>query len=246
MCLIIVKKKNVALDAAALFRSLEISSIKNNSGFGFAFKRDNQSFLSKGHKEVESLIEEIKKVGIRNKDELIVHLRNPSPGTGSNISNSQLAHPFVVTSDVKLLYQKRAFTKLPIFAHNGKISSFILPTYDPTSSDSFLFVKDVLSVPHMVEMMGYMYRKSNLKKLYNSLFDTNRFVIMKPNQSISLFGEWIEEKNLHYSNDSYKIVTRDTDDDDYSRHGLRSDHRLPFERLTSEKNLRSARMCDTM
>jgi predicted glutamine amidotransferase len=204
MCLIVLKKKGVPLDASFLFRGLKQSAIRNSSGCGYAYKRDNKIALSKGHESVDEMIEELKRVGIRKSDELLVHLRNPSPYTGA--AKPELCHPFVVTSNKEELDRKRYYGSKSVFAHNGKIDSDILynSTDVYTSSDSYLFVKHVLSSPHFVDIMHLLYRNKNTNKTYKKLFGTNKFAILRPKYSASTFGDFVEDRNLLFSNDSYK------------------------------------------
>lgn len=211
MCLIVLKKKGVQLDARFLFKSLKQSAVKNNSGCGFAIKRDNKIILSKGQNSVDDLIEEIKKAGIRKSDELLIHLRNPSPQTGKE--QSKLCHPFVVTSNEEELERKRYFGSKPVFAHNGRIDTDILYNHLDVyqTSDTYLFVKHVLSAPHFVDIMHLLYRNKNTTRIYKRLFgDNNKFVLLRPKYSASIFGTFLEEKDLFFSNDTYKIPERPT------------------------------------
>ena len=215
MCLIVVKKKNEVLNAPFLFKALRKSAVRNNSGFGFAFKRDNMNLVSKGQENLEEMIEEIKRVGIRKSDELIVHLRNPSPNTTR--AGHIVCHPFVVTDDVTVLNQRKEYTHRPVFAHNGRIDSEIIPNHNYTTSDSYLFVKEVLSKKYMVDMMNVLNRKEHYKPIFKRLFRDNKFVIMRPREMVSLFGEFIHDSGLWFSNDTYKDKDHDRDQNESFR-----------------------------
>lgn len=205
MCLIIVKKKGVSLNASFLFSSLYKSAVKNNSGFGYAFKRDNMIRLSKGHKTLTVMIDEIKKFGVRTNDEWMIHLRNPSPGTEDNPT---MSHPFVISSDPNVLKKSYYYGKVPVFSHNGRIGYDIIPTIEANkNSDSYAFVKNILSQNHMLDIMNLLYRNKNLNVLYKKLFGTDKFAIIRPKYSVTMFGEWEESEGLFFSNDSYKIPT---------------------------------------
>jgi hypothetical protein len=204
MCLIIVKKRGTKV-TSELYKSISRSyALRNKDGFGFSIKKPNSDiYISKGYLNLKSFILAIKSHRPSTGDELMIHLRKVSAGK-KNVEN---CHPYVCSDKHDEIIQEEGYVKKPVMSHNG---TFIKYSYDKDHSDTYLFVKNVLSDINMANILKYLNKKDYTSSI--SLFiQTSRVAIMYPNinkkfnNPLCMLGKWEfdELSGLYFSNTSY-------------------------------------------
>lgn len=188
MCIIVAKPEKVKLTQDRI-DILQECWINNPDGAGMMFPQDDSVFISKGFMEYEDFNDYIiKNKKLLNSKTVIFHFRFATHGE----TYSGNCHPFPVTSDVEELTMQETNATLAI-AHNGIIPN--MPK-NKTHSDSLIFVKDYLA-----PLEDKLFEKdfgNLLVKLTGS-----KFAIMSPTKT-TLMGEFIEDKEMYFSNTTYK------------------------------------------
>lgn len=200
MCLALLAPKGVLKNTEFLYNSIKTASYTNRDGMGFAFKRNSTKkvYISKGYKDVDEFIDSIKEKKLGLDDELIVHLRIGNKGS----VNTDMCHPFVVSSEDDEILQNDKFVTEPVFIHNGTL--FKYSEHNSKYSDTFFFSKKFMSHKPVQEFL-----KSD-SKLFSEIFkdhvSTSRFVFLFPGESNNAIkiGSFKEDNGYFFSNESYK------------------------------------------
>jgi hypothetical protein len=197
MCLIIVKKRGVSV-TAELYRSIARSyNLRNRDGLGFAIKKLDKIYISKGYEDLSDFIHALKSHSPKKSDELIIHLRKVSAGQKS-IEN---CHPYVCSQSIDEVTTEEGYVDRPVVAHNGTISLY---TYSKIYSDTVMFILEKLGKLGYPRVLKYLNKEE--PQLVSSLIGTSKLAIMFPmKETIGVIGRgWITEKNgLIFSNTSY-------------------------------------------
>jgi hypothetical protein len=106
-------------------------------------------------------------------------------------------HPFPVTKNKKLLRQTNLICQMAV-AHNGVLSQY---TEHKKYSDTQKFILDILAEEDIKNHLD----NEKIRKLINSFLGGDRLAILRNDGVIFIFGEWIEEGEILYSNSGYKV-----------------------------------------
>ena len=192
MCIICVSPRKVRQPTLATIKTM---FLRNPHGAGYMFARDGIVHISKGYMDVESYIEALRAEHFTAKDAVVYHFRI---STQAGV-NPAMTHPFPLSN--KLAHMKALDVTCDCgVAHNG----IIRLTTDPTNreySDTALFIArylseivrrpDDLKDPHMLTL---------IHRLAGS-----KLAIMDRSGYIATVGEFINQRGLLFSNDSFEI-----------------------------------------
>ena len=134
MCVIVVKERGQEIPENSILKEC---FEHNSDGAGFAFVRDGRVEIRKGFMTWRRFRGVLRKEMLKKSDTVMYHFRISTSG-GIMPENT---HPFPVTTSEHTL-GKRKVSTLCAVAHNGIISS----NGEGMKSDTFVFVRDVLSV----------------------------------------------------------------------------------------------------
>lgn len=201
MCLILSAGKGTNKQSEFFINAIKTAAKTNNDGFGIAVKRTNYAITyKKGFSTVESLLVFIKNLYIGDQDELIVHLRRISIGTGV----AKNAHPFICDPTNSELIDDIGtnVSKYPVVFHNGHFSEFV----DKSSyhSDTYNFVNEFFKFKDVNGLLKN--NKEGFLQIFDDVIKTNKLAVMYPNSSIEtvFVGDFKTENGYLFSNDSYK------------------------------------------
>lgn len=202
MCLIAVAPKGTDKYSDEFIRGLFNGSVTNTDGIGFAFKRDKTKkvYISKGYKNIEDVIKELKSKKLSKNDELIVHLRIGNRGS----VNTEMCHPFVLAKEKENILSNDKYVNYPVMAHNGTFYSY---NNDHYYSDTYKFIAEFMYHPLIIQLLKD--DKIFFKETFSTKLSTNKLSFLFPNcdTNLILIGDFKENNNYFYSNDSYKDKT---------------------------------------
>lgn len=183
MCIIVFKPEGEGIPDTSIFKNCWNN---NQDGAGLMF-RDHRGMIHvhKGFMDLKCLNNCIKQYNKRydllNAD-MVVHFRYATHGA----KKPGCTHPFPVTDDPRIM-QRLHHVCTSAIAHNGVISAYATIN-DKTLSDTMLFVKDLANKRNKTQII----QKTE-----------GKFALMTRDKTI-IFGEWVEEKGIHYSNTGFK------------------------------------------
>ena len=210
MCIIVVKKENVAFPNKKI---LETCFENNPDGAGFMYAYKENVYIKKGFDTFKKFWEALQSVRKECGDNIpfIMHFRISTQAHG----RMDCTHPFPLSRNMKDLRELDFKTKMGI-AHNGIITLTSTSYYGDycsgylggysgysktiTYSDTMKFITDYLSL--IIKNNDY-YKDPDTIKLISRLADS-KLSIMDYKGHIELIGNFIEEKGILYSNGSYK------------------------------------------
>lgn len=177
MCLIIhrVKGSNVPNDV------LEYNRVKNDDGFGLAWRDDEGLHHRKyGPESYDKFRKQLKRLDRQPKIEYTAHFRMATTGAPCR----ELSHPFEYTDPIH--------GKVLVF-HNGVINIRAAKG----ESDTSQFVKDVLS-----KMEPGWWQHEHYRFLVEGAIGYSRMLIMTKDESVYLNEQaWLEKSGIMYSTD---------------------------------------------
>jgi hypothetical protein len=196
MCLISLVPKGVKKDIVLIKSFVENGMSTNSDGSGYAIKKDGKLYLSKGYRQINSLVLAIDSHKLGLSDELMIHHRTGTSGKRDSIN----MHPFIVTEDQDELKTTEGNTNMPIISHNGVFGSF--SDYHSDFSDTFHFIKDFLSTPEFVSLL----KKDPIKfeKLFKNVLGGNKLAFLFKDRDMVTTGNFTEDGGYLHSNSGYK------------------------------------------
>lgn len=191
MCIIVYKPYNVA---KPIQKVLENCFDSNPDFCGFMIMKPTEKtvLIHKGFSSFKSFWEVAKT--LPEKAHIAYHFRIATSGK----INAETSQPFPVTSSEKQLRQTKIRHKLG-FCHNG-----IFGKGEGNLSDTQVYLRDCLAP--LIKKGEPIYTAfhtslSKFEKKYPNkaiLFDASCF-------DVHMYGNWIQDKNLYFSNSSYQI-----------------------------------------
>lgn len=193
MCIIIAKRKNGRIPTES---ELKYAFEYNNDGGGFMYVDNGKVVIDKGYMKYNDFIKHYKKLLIKYNNfvgkSLVIHCRI---GTSGNNTKGN-THPYTISDSIKTLKKTNLKSDIGI-VHNG-----IIRSYETTGNhnDTQEFI------------MKYLYPiYSNYKDFYKNKYITSgieeitnsKFVILDTKDNIYKIGDFIEDKGLYFSNNSY-------------------------------------------
>lgn len=212
MCLVGIKLKNTKMSVDVI-ELIANTAQRYKSGFGYAFKRENESvvhFNKKVKFSANDVFEEISNLNLQDGDEIIWHGRAATHGevTDSN------AHPYIIGE--KAGYDNKLTTKgmvelnndknhKGVFVHNGIFHGY--KTTNSYLSDTYNYGVDILNNDEIINLI-----KSDPNEYGRSYskYGWARLAFLFPDVGIrytSDSGNWVldKETNLLFSNGGYGV-----------------------------------------
>ena len=191
MCIICV--------SPARTRQPSISQIKmmflnNPHGAGYMYARDGRVHIHKGFMDIDSFLSAVKAEHFTAKDSVVYHFHI---STQAGV-NPEMTHPFPLSN--RLPNMKALDVECPCgVAHNG----IIRLTSDPTQheySDTALFITHYMArMVHGLDDLKDAQLLNRIERLAGS-----KLAIMDGSGYIATVGNFINERGLLFSNDSYR------------------------------------------
>ena len=203
MCIIILKPKNKPFPSEETFMECFFN---NPDGIGIGWNDGIRTHIKKGFMTFSHFMEYIDQRSIELIDkDVMIHFRYATHG---NIDNKS-CHPFVIDRNYPLKYTGNK----TIIAHNGIIHGKEFIKKD---------LSDTMVLVQKINKKGLNHR--SIKPILQS----GKFIIMSPNK-ITIYGNFIEDNGIFYSNDTYKPYIKpqktinqynfmDYSEDDYCHH----------------------------
>jgi hypothetical protein len=210
MCMIIVKKRGLALPKKELLRD---TFYDNPDGSGFVYVRNGVNHLRKGYFNVDKWINAIYRE-VKPSDLLITHSRIMTSG----VKDKQNTQPFIIARDYRDITQVKADTTKPVMAHNGVISDFGESLY----SDTVHFISEIMSDSAVINNL----KRPAIQTLIERSINSSRFVVVKDGE-LYLMGNWVfdDETGLLFSHEYYSFNWTGYDwyDDGYNSAPIKTD-----------------------
>ena len=190
MCIICVSPRKVRQPSLTTIRTM---FQRNPHGAGYMVARDGAVHISKGYMDVDSFIAAIRAERFTAKDAVVYHFRI---STQAGV-NPEMTHPFPLSN--RLAHMKALDVDCECgVAHNG----IIRLTSDPDNkeySDTALFITKFLS---RIVRRPEDLKDENVLALVHSLAGS-KLAIMDASGYVATVGNFINERGLLFSNDSY-------------------------------------------
>lgn len=194
MCIAIYKPAGVALPD---FDTLDRCWMKNSDGAGFCFVRDGTVQGYKGFMTYDDFLDAL--ITEVDEDEpMLLHFRIATHGGVT----PQGTHPFPLTSNKRALNALTWASDIGV-VHNGVISGFGVSNYANTKvglSDTQEFIAKILNDP---QIRPGLFDNPAIKYLVGEA-TYSKWAILEASGKSVLFGHWIQDKGVWYSNDGYR------------------------------------------
>lgn len=164
----------------------------NGDGIGFGFNKNKKQFFVKGFMNGEDAWDFYKKVP-GNKAH-VVHFRLGTAG----LKVAELTHPFICSETSPLL--TKGLTEEPLLFHNG-----VILAWRELAKKEGVAIHDYMSDTRLLAIMAGKYGINNFKHLISK--HDGKFIILKDGKA-KLFGNFISEHGVFFSNDYYKFNLR--------------------------------------
>ena len=193
MCIIVYKPVGVALPPR---ETLKNCFDNNPDGAGFMLRTRNGVKIDKGYFNFEDFYKNLMKIKNINSFEVGLHFRIATHGT----VNALNCHPFSVTKKLKKIRKVQQTTAAAVM-HNGVLSSVQVKNSSGLS-DTVVYTRDVLYNLSNLTACNLTTTKQAIDTI-NATRGTSRLLIFDKNGA-KLFGNFIKENGVYYSNDSFK------------------------------------------
>jgi len=218
MCVAIVKPVNIKIPS----KEILYNCFKNNPhGAGYSYSNGDFVIINKGFETFDSFYKSLLE-SEANEDKLVfIHFRIANRG----LKDRGNTHPFPISNNLTKLriihsnHCKYALIHNGLFNFNDK--EYL--KYEPLNviSDTMLFsmklherleklsenienISSDYSLPSVVAYNLLTNTTEYTPYINNMIKDTCRFAIMGVENKFQLFGKWIEEDGIYYSNNSFK------------------------------------------
>ena len=173
---------------------IKMMFLNNPHGAGYMYARDDRVHIHKGFMDIDSFLSAIKAEHFTAKDSVVYHFRI---STQAGV-NPEMTHPFPLSN--RLPNMKALDVECPCgVAHNG----IIRLTSDPTQheySDTALFITHYMArMVHGLDDLKDAQLLNRIERLAGS-----KLAIMDGSGYIATVGNFMNERGLLFSNDSYR------------------------------------------
>ena len=191
MCIICVSPARTLQPSISQIKTMFMN---NPHGAGYMYARDGRVHIHKGFMDIDSFLSAIKAEHFTAKDSVVYHFRI---STQAGV-NPEMTHPFPLSN--RLLHMKALDVECQCgVAHNG----IIRLTSDPTQheySDTALFITRYMAqMVHGLDDLKDAQLLNRIERLAGS-----KLAIMDGSGYIATVGNFINERGLLFSNDSYQ------------------------------------------
>lgn len=203
MCMISVKFSG---DELPKEEHLIEASIKNKDGIGVCYWKFGKTevYIKKDFKDVNDLIMWLKE-NITKDDVCVIHFRLATHG----LVDEGNRHPFPITKNTELLRKTNLVCQMAV-AHNGVLSQY---AEHKKFSDTQKFVLDILSE----ETIKNNLENEKIRKLIDNFLGGDKLVILTHTGLVYLFGNWVKEGAILYSNKTYEKIVLEKNNFNYNR-----------------------------
>lgn len=190
MCLITVKPIGVELPKPEHMINGERS---NSDGIGCAYWKTGTTevVIKKDFKHIEEFVQWLYS-SIKPEDSIIIHFRYATSG----LKDEGNRHPFPLTKDGELLRKTNLICTSAV-AHNGVLTDY---SGHAKYSDTQKFIMDILSDEAIKNNLA----SSAVRRLLSEFIGTDRLAFIMNNGEIYVFGTFIKEGGILFSNLGYK------------------------------------------
>ena len=212
MCIAIIKPKGQPLPS---WETFETCFNGNPDGAGFAYSTGKVFVIRKGLQTFEAFKAAVLvRIAAKGKDwalstPMAFHFRI---GTHGSQDDPKHTHPFPVSDSLKSLESLHIQSK-QIAMHNGILSSWGTSHYakkDPAKasySDTMDFIANFATpLSKAIAPHTSLTTNKHTWKLIDEEVSGSRFVVMDPDGTYALWGQWVSHKGCRYSNSGYHYV----------------------------------------
>ncbi len=190
MCIICISNPGVKQPSEKTLRAM----FRNNPhGAGYMVARDGKVTIHKGFMNIADYLRAVRSERFTAKDSVVYHFRI---STQAGV-NPEMTHPFPLSNQPARMRTLDLSCRCGI-AHNG----IIRLTTDPTNtrySDTAIFITDYLST--IIRKSADLRNQDRLDYVFR--LAQSKLAIMDGSGYIATVGEFINDKGLLFSNDSY-------------------------------------------
>ena len=190
MCIICVSKSGIRQPSDNALRTM---FYRNPHGAGYMFARGGKVIIHKGFMDIFSFLRAVHDERFTAEDSVVYHFRI---STQAGV-NPQMTHPFPLSNQPRRMEALDVACRCGV-AHNG----IIRMTSDPDNerySDTAIFITDHLA--KLIRKPADLRNQAKLDQVYQMA--QSKFAIMDGSGYIATVGNFMEERGLLYSNDSY-------------------------------------------
>jgi len=189
MCMITVKYHGSELPKD---EHLVEASLRNKDGIGVCYWKFGTTdvHIKKDFGDVNKMIMWLKE-NITKEDVCIIHFRLATHGL-VDVGNR---HPFPITKNKELLRKVELVCQSAV-AHNGVLSQY---GEHKKFSDTQKFVLEILAEETIKNNLD----NEKIRKLIGTYIGNDKLAILSNNGTVYLFGQWLKEGDILYSNDGY-------------------------------------------
>ncbi len=188
MCVIVIKKAGIKIPD-----TLKMCWDNNPDGAGFMYANGKKVHIEKGFMKWKNFNKAIKNLKIDTTAvPMVFHFRITTHG-GTSQGNT---HPFPISVDIKDLKKLKNAVDVGV-CHNGIISGY----GKKTISDTMDYIQKQL-VP-IQKLQKNFYNNPLIMDIIDKAIDS-KMVFLDYKGNIETIGQFIEDKNIKYSNESFK------------------------------------------
>jgi len=193
MCIIVAKPIEVEFPS---YETMETCFLNNDDGAGYMYNTRNKVHINKGYMTLHGFMGEYEEILKKNdiQNAYVFHFRI---GTHGKKRDAGQCHPFPVASNYKIMLETRLESDYGI-VHNGIIHTI---NFDSKYSDTMEFTKNILYPLYCKTTKILHY-----KELLHNILGTNKIAILDKFGEIVTIGDFIENKGILYSNNSYNNI----------------------------------------
>jgi len=203
MCIIVVKPKGQEVGKKVLKRCFE----NNDDGAGFVYNSGGINIIRKGFFDFNTFYN-VYSHQVKKENPAIIHFRIATAGK----VDAGNCHPFPLVDNISILRATYLKTHAICVAHNGMLNN--IEVKNGKISDTIEFIVKVLSNEVIKKNI---YDNEAVKELVRGYIGNDKLAFINRHGEILLIGDFIEDKGVLYSNNSYKTVYRYTFNYDYGR-----------------------------
>jgi len=205
MCLISVLPKGTKKNTEKVYKFIESGFNCNQDGSGFMFKRngENTVTINKGYFNLSRLIENIKKLDLKEEDELVIHHRI---GTAGKICPEN-THPFLVSSVESEINVTDITINKPALVHNGIIYGVKdYMTLNSDFCDTYAFARYIMANENVLNL--YKDYDTLFKELFNHYLGTDKLCLLFPDRDLKMYGYFQNDDGYYHSNSGYNTKVK--------------------------------------
>jgi len=179
-----------------VYKFIRSGAATNTHGSGIMYKKNgiDKVFIKKGFKNADEVIEELKKLDLKEEDELAIHHRIGTSGAQNNFNT----HPFVISNEDNDRFVLDAELNKACLMHNGHFNIRKYQALNREMSDTYAFSRYIIGDPNMLNLLRT--NKDLFLDLTEDITDGDKICIFFPDRPYELLGKFIEQDGYFHSN----------------------------------------------